>query len=546
MSEFDNETADVSAVLDAYMYLDYQYKSKGKQEENLNEILEKIEDDYKDNEYYKVLKKACEVNPSLGEYTLVSQSHYDHETNGQDFFNYTGEECTDDPIQACAFKSPDGDLYVAYRGTGSKRWGDNGQGFVDESTDMQEAARAYFDHVVEQYGYEGNLYVTGHSKGGNEAQYVMMTSEHRSEITACYSIEGQGFSDRAIERFKKDNQDYEEILGRMFSINSDMDPVHKLIGVIIPEENTYYVNTHYEDSDGKKNYTYVHDVRGIIQGAEIDWQRDEDGNITHGTEGWLSRLAGILNDNLQKLPEDKKGACAIALMETIDLLQGGSMDDATAFRSDYAVLEIIGIPLITASAMEYVLIAAYEKNGAVGALAAVILEVSFLQTIVFGDVLLEALVKIADGANYIMNMIDAVEQIIDKAKELCTGAGAWMEDALRELAAVVNNIRELLYTGSSGYRYAAENPYLEINTTSMREYAATLSALSTRAKNLDSSMNSLYRNLGIDWSSISNLAALLKAEIVLDFANRLDKCVEYMNQTATDFENVENELVGSL
>ena len=542
MSEFDNETADVSAVLDAYMYLDYQYKSKGKQEENLNEILEKIEDDYKDNEYYKVLKKACEVNPSLGEYTLVSQSHYDHETNGQDFFNYTGEECTDDPIQACAFKSPDGDLYVAYRGTGSKRWGDNGQGFVDESTDMQEAARAYFDHVVEQYGYEGNLYVTGHSKGGNEAQYVMMTSEHRSEITACYSIEGQGFSDRAIERFKKDNQDYEEILGRMFSINSDMDPVHKLIGVIIPEENTYYVNTHYEDSDGKKNYTYVHDVRGIIQGAEIDWQRDEDGNITHGTEGWLSRLAGILNDNLQKLPEDKKGACAIALMETIDLLQGGSMDDATAFRSDYAVLEIIGIPLITASAMEYVLIAAYEKNGAVGALAAVILEVSFLQTIV----LLEALVKIADGANYIMNMIDAVEQIIDKAKELCTGAGAWMEDALRELAAVVNNIRELLYTGSSGYRYAAENPYLEINTTSMREYAATLSALSTRAKNLDSSMNSLYRNLGIDWSSISNLAALLKAEIVLDFANRLDKCVEYMNQTATDFENVERELAGSL
>lgn len=267
MAGFDSNTADISVILDAYMYLDYQSDSEEIQEKSLNEILEKIEKKYKDNENYKALKKACEENPSLGEYTLVSQSHYEHEANGQDFFNYTGEECTDDPIQACAFKSPDGDLYVAYRGTGSKRWGDNGQGFVDESTDMQEAARAYFDHVVEQYGYEGNLYVTGHSKGGNEAQYVMMTSEHRSEITACYSIEGQGFSDRAIERFKKDNQDYEEILGRMFSINSDMDPVHKLIGVIIPEENTYYVNTHYEDSDGKKNYTYVHDVRGIIRGG---------------------------------------------------------------------------------------------------------------------------------------------------------------------------------------------------------------------------------------------------------------------------------------
>ena len=70
--------------------------------------------------------------------------------------------------------------------------------------------------------------------------------------------------------------------------------------------------------------------------------------------------------------------------------------------------------------------------------------------------------------------------------------------------------------------------------------------LSTRAKNLDSSMNSLYCHLGIDWSSISNLAALLKAEIILDFSSRLDKCAEYLNQTATDFENVENELVGSL
>ena len=155
MAIFDSNTADVSAMLDADMYLDYQSDPDITQENNLNEILEEIENDYKDDECYKILKKACEENPSLGEYTMVSQSHYEHEANGQDFFNYTGEECTDDPIQACAFKSPDGDLYVAYRGTGAKRWGDNGQGFVDESTDMQEAAKAYFDHVVDTYGYDG-------------------------------------------------------------------------------------------------------------------------------------------------------------------------------------------------------------------------------------------------------------------------------------------------------------------------------------------------------------------------------------------------------
>ena len=121
MAEFDSNVADISAILDAYMYLNYQVDPEHVKERNLNNILENMKAKYEDNEYYKVLEKACEENPSLGEYTLVSQSHYEHEANGQDFFNYTGEECTDDPIQACAFKSPDGDLYVAYRGTGSKR-----------------------------------------------------------------------------------------------------------------------------------------------------------------------------------------------------------------------------------------------------------------------------------------------------------------------------------------------------------------------------------------------------------------------------------------
>ena len=133
MAEFDSNVADISAILDAYMYLNYQVDPEHVKERNLNNILENMKAKYEDNEYYKVLEKACEENPSLGEYTLVSQSHYEHEANGQDFFNYTGEKCTDDPIQACAFKSLDGDLYVAYRGTGSKRWGDNGQGFSDRA-----------------------------------------------------------------------------------------------------------------------------------------------------------------------------------------------------------------------------------------------------------------------------------------------------------------------------------------------------------------------------------------------------------------------------
>ena len=60
MAGFDSNTADISVILDAYMYLDYQSDSEEIQEKSLNEILEKIEKKYKDNENYKALKKACE------------------------------------------------------------------------------------------------------------------------------------------------------------------------------------------------------------------------------------------------------------------------------------------------------------------------------------------------------------------------------------------------------------------------------------------------------------------------------------------------------
>ena len=70
MAGVDSNTASISAILDAYMYLNYQYNPEESQEKNINQILEDIESLHEDNEYYKVLKKACEENPSLGEYTL--------------------------------------------------------------------------------------------------------------------------------------------------------------------------------------------------------------------------------------------------------------------------------------------------------------------------------------------------------------------------------------------------------------------------------------------------------------------------------------------
>lgn len=107
---------------------------------------------------------------------------------------------------------------------------------------------------------------------------------------------------------------------------------------------------------------------------------------------------------------------------------------------------------------------------------------------------------------------------------------------------IVKNISTWIFEHSKGYKYASANPNISINTTTMVNYASQLRSLSKRSKKLDSDMNSLYWHLGIEWDTIANLGKLLKSGIVLDFAFRLDKCANYLADTANEFDSVEREL----
>lgn len=107
---------------------------------------------------------------------------------------------------------------------------------------------------------------------------------------------------------------------------------------------------------------------------------------------------------------------------------------------------------------------------------------------------------------------------------------------------IVKNISTWIFEHSKGYKYASANPNISINTTTMVNYASQLRSLSKRSKKLDGDMNSLYWHLGIEWDTIANLGKLLKSGIVLDFAFRLDKCANYLTDTANEFDSVEREL----
>lgn len=134
------------------------------------------------------------------------------------------------------------------------------------------------------------------------------------------------------------------------------------------------------------------------------------------------------------------------------------------------------------------------------------------------------------------SLVDAVRKINNALHDFADTVGSFFND-------LINGVKDWWNkTFNEGYKYANANPYIVIDTNKMTNYASQLSSLSTRSKNLDRRMNNLYWQLGIDWNTIANLGRLLKAEFILDYAWRLDSCVNYLNQTAEDFNRVEQEI----
>ena len=290
---------------------------------------------------YEILSDAVERYPGFGDTKILGQSW-----NQGDMFN--------SETVACAFELPSGEIYVSYCGTGDGGWIDNAHGVTEASTQQQEEAARYFDYLVEKYGWteEDQIIITGHSKGGNKSQYVTLMAENNDLIDTCYSMDGQGFSDEAIEMFREKygEEGYQEILDKMYAINGYNDYVSPLINPIIVKDHTIYLETT-ENPDGgmQGDYEGFHMVNMYF--------RYEDGEfisvLTPETErGPLGDLAERLSEYLMSLPDDQKDAAAMLIMQILENLEGRtvgvdgdhvSVDDILSFGADTIVPVVFNI-----------------------------------------------------------------------------------------------------------------------------------------------------------------------------------------------------------
>ena len=127
---------------------------------------------------------------------------------------------------------------IIFRGTSSpNEWIDNGQGGYSLQTENQKKALDYVNNI--DIVNNNRFIVSGHSKGGNLAQYATLFATD-TIIDKCLSFDGQGFSQELIE-----TEDYQEAIEKngenLYMVSSTGDFVNVLFNAAVPDLHKMYV-----------------------------------------------------------------------------------------------------------------------------------------------------------------------------------------------------------------------------------------------------------------------------------------------------------------
>lgn len=209
-------------------------------------------------------------------------------------------------------------------------------------------------------GENHRVIVTGHSKGGNKAQFVTMESKYGKLIDACYSVDGQGFSEMAVDRWKSKygQEGYEERTGKLNGIHGENDYVSVLGNSIIPEEHIRYVKTPVE----KNNFAGYHDIKYMF--ASLDYVGISGEYVTTfhgrknsdtGKKGELGIYAAALSGKVMNLAPEKRDGCAAVIMQIMEVAGGKRKTGINGEKlklSDIKDFTVMGVPLITQSLLK--------------------------------------------------------------------------------------------------------------------------------------------------------------------------------------------------
>lgn len=243
-----------------------------------------------------------------------------------------------------------GDIYVHFRGTGDGYWQENATGaYTGTPSTVQKESETFFNNLMDEQlaknggTLPGKVFVSGHSQGGNTAQYVTLHSEYADLIDTTVSLDGPGFSQEMIDQFRTQYGEgfYNRQVQKMYACNGDKDFVSPLGDVHpIPEERTIYIVS--QSPKGEDNdFMSYHLASGLL---------DPDGTLREEGEcSEFRKLVGQFAEVVGQLPDDKKETAAMETMRLVEMFmtQNQYMDPLFTQADWNAYKKLLGPVLVT-------------------------------------------------------------------------------------------------------------------------------------------------------------------------------------------------------
>ncbi|MDR1266514.1 MAG: DUF2974 domain-containing protein, partial [Propionibacteriaceae bacterium] len=207
---------------------------------------------------------------------------------------------------AFSYKDPDAGaaaMIVVYKGTGGPmEWRDNGVGGYYDTIDtpQQQAALDFFERATA--GYEGDIYVTGHSKGGNKAQYVAVVADD-PRIQSVTSFDGQGFNAAFLHKYA---DQIARNAGKITSVANQLDYVNGLFTQIAGQ--TIYIESATTSPAGFRQWHSPYSM----------FQENLDGTVSLGDQApqaaAIKQVEGLLDFYQAYMPKEDFQYLCFALM----------------------------------------------------------------------------------------------------------------------------------------------------------------------------------------------------------------------------------------
>ena len=208
------------------------------------------------------------------------------------------DESSEKQFSACTLLLPDGDAYVSFRGTDNSvvGWKEDFNMAFETGVPSQLAAVSYLERVAP--AIKGDLYLGGHSKGGNLAVYATArcSDATAARIVRSFSHDGPGFTEEALS---------EEGWLRRSHLVSKTVPRSSVIGMLFERQEDYEV--------------VASSASGLMQHDPFSWVVE---GAAFAYEETIGRGAGFvdrtLNEWLQSMTHAEREGFVDALFSVID------------------------------------------------------------------------------------------------------------------------------------------------------------------------------------------------------------------------------------